>query len=136
MYAEARETMRSAVPEHAALRRWYRWGTFDFHTHSTPHPICFAAAFDPDGWKRLALDMVQEAGIELRLHSWFSHTLVEDGRVTGVVCESKSGPQAILGQVVIDTTGDLDVAASAGAPHTQKRSLVSHLHLVQLRGRL
>jgi hypothetical protein len=35
-----------------------------------------------------------------------------------VVCESKSGPQAILGQVVIDATGDLDVAASAGAPHT------------------
>ena len=102
----------------AALKRWYRWGTFDFHTHSTPHPICFAAAFDPDGWKRVALDMVQEAGIELRLHSWFSHTLVEDGKATGVVCESKSGPQAILGSVVIDTTGDLDVAASAGAPHT------------------
>jgi len=101
-----------------SLRRWYRWGTFDFHTHGTPHPICFAAAFDPDGWKRVALDMVQEAGIELRLHSWFSHTLVEDGRVTGVVCESKSGPQAILGTVVIDATGDLDVAASAGAPHT------------------
>ena len=102
----------------ASLRRWTRWGTFDFHTHGTPHPICFAAAFDPDGWKRVALDMVQQAGIELRLHSWFSHTLVEDGRVTGVVCESKSGPQAILGTVVIDATGDLDVAASAGAPHT------------------
>ena len=102
----------------ASLRRWTRWGTFDFHTHGTPHPICFAAAFDPDGWKRVALEMVQEAGIELRLHSWFSHTLVEDGRVTGVVCESKSGPQAILGTVVIDATGDLDVAASAGAPHT------------------
>ena len=102
----------------ASLRRWTRWGTFDFHTHGTPHPICFAAAFDPDGWKRVALEMVQEAGIELRLHSWFSHALVEDGRVTGVVCESKSGPQAILGTVVIDATGDLDVAASAGAPHT------------------
>ena len=102
----------------ASLRRWTRWGTFDFHTHGTPHPICFAAAFDPDGWKRVALDMVQQAGIELRLHSWFSHTLVEDGRVTGVVCESKSGPQAILGTVVIDATGDLDVAASAGALHT------------------
>ncbi len=102
----------------ASLKRWTRWGTFDFHTHGLPHPICFAAAFDPDGWKRVALDMVQEAGIELRLHSWFSHTLLEDGRVTGVVCESKSGPQAILGTVVIDATGDLDVAASAGAPHT------------------
>jgi hypothetical protein len=102
----------------ASLRRWYRWGTFDFHSHSTPHPICFAAAFDPDGWKRLSLEMVQEAGIELRLHSWFSHTLVEDGKATGVVCETKSGPQAIMGSVVIDATGDLDVAASAGAPHT------------------
>ena len=101
-----------------AHERWYRYGTFDFHTHDTPHPICFAAAFDPDGWKRVALDMVQEAGINLRLHSWFSHTLVEDNRVTGVVCEGKSGPQAILGSVVIDATGDLDVAASAGAPHT------------------
>lgn len=102
----------------AAYRRWGRWGTFDFHTHETPHPICFAAAFDPDGWKRVALEMVQQAGIELRLHSWFSQTLVEDGKVTGVICESKNGPEAILGQVVIDATGDLDVAASAGAPHT------------------
>ena len=104
--------------EEAARKRWYRYGTFDFHTHTQPHPICFAAAFDPDGWKRVSLDMVQEAGINLRLHSWFSHTLVEDGAARGVVCEGKSGPQAILGDVVIDATGDLDVAASAGAPHT------------------
>lgn len=103
----------------AALRRWTRWGTFDFHSHGgLPHPICFAAAFDPDGWKRVALEMVQRAGIELRLHSWFAQTLVEDGAVRGVVVEGKSGPHAILGQVVIDTTGDLDVAASAGAAHT------------------
>jgi hypothetical protein len=102
----------------ASVRRWARWGTFDFHSHDTPHPICFAAAFDPDAWKRVALELVQEANIQLRLHSWFSQTLVEDGRVLGVICESKSGRQAILGDVVIDATGDLDVAASAGAPHT------------------
>lgn len=99
-----------------AFRRWGRWGAFDFHT-SAPHPVCFAVAFDPDGWKRVALEMVEQAGINLRLHSWFSQTLVEDGKVTGVVCEGKSGAQAILGKVVIDATGDLDVAASAGAPH-------------------
>ena len=34
-----------------------------------------------------------------------------------MVCETKSGREAILGDVVIDATGDLDVAASAGAPH-------------------
>jgi FAD dependent oxidoreductase len=102
----------------AAWRQWRRWGTFDFHSHETPHPICFAVAFDPDAMKRVALDMVQELGIKLRLHSWFSQTLVEDGKVKGVICDTKSGCEAILGDIVIDATGDLDVAASAGAPHT------------------
>ncbi|MCW3476081.1 FAD-dependent oxidoreductase [Limobrevibacterium gyesilva] len=100
----------------AMYRKWSRWGLFDFNTHTKPHPICYSVAFDPDGWKRASDAMVQEAGIELRLHSWFSHTVTEDGRATGVVVETKAGRQAIMGSVVIDATGDLDVAASAGAP--------------------
>ena len=96
-------------------RKWSRWGVFDFHSQAKPHPVIFAAAFDPDGWKRASDDMVREAGVDLRLHSWFSHAIVEDGRIKGVVCETKEGRQAVLGGVVIDTTGDLDVAASAGA---------------------
>ena len=111
------------LPE--SLRRWKRWGTYDFHSKQKPQPICFAAAFDPDAWKRTALESVQQAGIELRLHSWFSRTLVEDGRVKGVVCETKAGREAILGHVVIDATGDLDVAASAGAPHTSGSYIVT-----------
>lgn len=106
-------------------RKWSRWGAFDFRAHTKPHPIVFSAAFDPDGWKRVSNDMIEEAGVELRLHSWFSHAIVEDGRVKGVVCETKAGPQAILGDVVIDATGDLDVAASAGAPHIQGRYIVT-----------
>jgi hypothetical protein len=98
------------------VKRWARWGTFDFHSHEKPHPICFAAAFDPDAWKRVALEMVEQHKIQLRLHSWFSQTLVEDGVVKGVVCDTKNGREAILADVVIDTSGDLDVAASAGAP--------------------
>ncbi|HEY4067520.1 MAG TPA: FAD-dependent oxidoreductase [Burkholderiaceae bacterium] len=101
----------------SSVERWARWGTFDFHSKEKPHPICFAAAFDPDAWKRVSMEMVKSLGIELRLHSWFSRTLVEDGRVRGVICDTKSGREAILGKVVIDASGDLDVAASAGAPH-------------------
>lgn len=100
-----------------AYRRWARWGTFDFHSHLQPRPVCFAVAFDPDAWKRVSLDVVKQTGIQLRLHSWFSRTIVEDGVARGVVCETKDGRQAILGDVIIDATGDLDVAASAGAPH-------------------
>lgn len=96
-------------------RRWSRWGLFDFNTHTMPHPICYAAAFDPDAFKRASYEMLTESGVNLRTHSWFSSAIVEDERIRGVVCETKEGRQAILGDVVIDTTGDLDVAASAGA---------------------
>ncbi len=96
-------------------QKWARWGVFDFHTHSLPHPIIFAVSFDPDGFKQASLDMVSEAGIDLRLHSWFSETITADGAAKGVVVETKEGRQALLGDVVIDATGDLDVAASAGA---------------------
>jgi hypothetical protein len=95
--------------------KWGRWGTFDFHSHSNPKPICYAVAFDPDGWKRVSNDLVRESGVNLRLHSWFSRAIVDDGRMKGVICETKQGPQAVLADVVIDTTGDIDVASRAGA---------------------
>ena len=109
----------------AMHRKWSRWGVFDFHTHYKPHPICYSVAFDPDGWKRISDEMVLEAGLELRLHSWFSRTIVEDGRATGVVVETKEGRQAIMGGMIIDTTGDLDVAASAGAAFIEGAYMVT-----------
>lgn len=105
--------------------KWGRYGTFDFHSHSTPKPICYAAAFDPDGWKRVSNDLVREAGVNLRLHSWFSRPVVDNGVIKGVVCETKSGPQAFLADVVIDTTGDIDVASRAGASHIKDSYLTT-----------
>ena len=99
----------------AMWRKWSRWGVFDFHTNTKPHPVIFAAAFDPEGFKQASLDMVREAGVDLRLHSWFQSAIVEDGRAAGVIVETKEGAQAIRGSVTIDATGDLDVAASADA---------------------
>ncbi|MFJ6564778.1 FAD-dependent oxidoreductase [Streptomyces sp. NPDC091412] len=105
--------------------KWGRWGAFDFHSHTNPKPICYAVAFDPDGWKRVSNDLVRESGVNLRLHSWFSRPVVQDGAVKGVVCETKSGPQAVMGDVVIDTTGDIDVASRAGASYAQDSYLVT-----------
>ncbi|WP_437583257.1 FAD-dependent oxidoreductase [Paramicrobacterium sp. CJ85] len=95
--------------------KWGRFGTFDFHTHVNPKPICYAAAFDPDGWKRVSNDLVRESGVNLLLHSWFSRPIVDDGVMKGVIAETKAGPQAHMADVVIDTTGDIDVASRAGA---------------------
>ena len=42
-----------------------------------------------------------------------------------MICESKEGRQAILGKIVVDATGDLDVAASAGAPFVEGAYIVT-----------
>ena len=115
----------TARPPRRLWNKWGRWGTFDFHSHTNPKPICYAAAFDPDGWKRVSNDLVREAGVNLRLHSWFSRPIVDDGVIKGVVCETKSGPQAIMADVVIDTTGDLDVASRAGASYVKDSYLTT-----------
>ena len=109
----------------ALYRKWSRWGTFDFYSQMKPQPICYATAFDPDGYKQVANQMVAEAGVELRLHSWFSRAVVADGRIAGVICDSKEGRHAVRGRVVVDATGDLDVAASAGAPFVADSYIVT-----------
>ncbi|MXN17715.1 FAD-dependent oxidoreductase, partial [Pseudooceanicola sp. GBMRC 2024] len=106
-------------------KKWSRWGAIDFHQTGVPQPIIHAVAFDPDAWKRVALDLVREAGVTLRLHSWFSEALVEDGRITGVILQTKVGRQAVRARMVIDATGDLDVAASAGAEFLQGQFIVT-----------
>ena len=99
----------------AAVRdRWVRWGFEELYARKKPKPIVYAAVFDPEGWKQVSQEMVLEAGVKLRCHSWFSRALVEDGAVRGVIVETKSGRQAIRARVVIDTTGDGDVFAARG----------------------
>jgi hypothetical protein len=49
-------------------------------------------------------------------HPLVVDSIVENNAVKGVAIENKSGRQAILADVVIDSTGDADIAARAGAP--------------------
>ena len=69
----------------------------------------------PDRLQDAYLAMLSEAGAALRLHTFVSAPLMEDGRVAGIVAESKSGRQALRAKVVVDASGDGDVAARAGA---------------------
>jgi glycine/D-amino acid oxidase-like deaminating enzyme len=108
--------------------RWVRWGFEELYARRKPKPIVYAASFDPEGWKQASQEMVLEAGVHLRLHSWFSRALVEDGVVRGVVAETKAGRQAVLGRVVIDATGDGDVYASAGAPAVHGSYIMTLVH--------
>jgi hypothetical protein len=70
---------------------------------------------DPELLKCVLNEMALEAGVKLLLHSWGAAAVVEQNVVKGVIFESKSGRQAVMGKVIIDATGDGDIFASAGA---------------------
>lgn len=80
-------------------------------------------AIDPERLKTLYLDMLSEADVTLRTYTFASRVIQEDHRVHGVITESKSGPEAFLADVVVDCTGDGDIAALAGAGFTKGRSI-------------
>jgi len=71
--------------------------------------------FDPECFKRVALSKMLAAGVELLFFTWCVGAIVEGRRVRGVIVENKSGRQAVLADVVIDASGDGDVAVAAGA---------------------
>ncbi len=77
--------------------------------------VTWSPTVDPEWLKLVSLELLEEAGARLLLHSWAVQAIVEDGAARGVVFESKQGRRAILAKVVIDATGDLDVCALAGA---------------------
>ncbi|MEN6642277.1 MAG: FAD-dependent oxidoreductase [Armatimonadia bacterium] len=79
------------------------------------------APFDPETLKFVLDTMAEEAGVSVLFDTKVAGAIVASGKVQGVFIESKSGREAILAKVVIDATGDGDVAASAGAAYEQGR---------------
>ncbi len=78
-------------------------------------------AFDPEIMKLVAQDMVEQAGVRLRLHTMVVDAHSKDRHVQRVVLASKSGLEAAEAAIFIDATGDGDLAARAGAPYGQGR---------------
>ena len=72
--------------------------------------------FEPEVNKFLMMQMMNEAGVQMLYHAWIVDVIKEDDAVKGVIIESKSGREAILADVVVDCSGDADVAFRAGVP--------------------
>ena len=67
--------------------------------------------------------MMQEAGVRFMYNTYAGDPIMEGSRVAGLCVENKNGTQAIRARVVVDATGDADVAARAGAPMDEGKSL-------------
>ena len=90
-------------------------GAHDLSKTKEPGMLRRAIMVDPELLKCILNDMALDAGVKQVLHSWSTAAIVEENTVKGVIFESKSGRQAIMGKVIIDATGDGDIFAFAGA---------------------
>jgi|GEM_PF-728556 len=62
------------------------------------------------------LNVIREAGAQIIWNSFVIGTIMERNKTIGVVISSPQGTFAVKSKMVIDATGDGDVAAFAGAP--------------------
>ncbi|MHB8064286.1 MAG: FAD-dependent oxidoreductase [Ruminiclostridium sp.] len=82
------------------------------------HQPGIGLAYNTELFKKLADEMIEEAGVIPYLHCYGTFPyIVDDNQVKGIITESKSGRNVILAKQVVDCTGDADIAARAGAPY-------------------
>jgi glycine/D-amino acid oxidase-like deaminating enzyme len=97
-----------------------RWGLVWGHA---PHAVRYSVAYDPEALKFVLDEMVTESGVRMLFHAWGCEPLIEDGHVTAVCFQGKSGRFAVRARVVVDATGDGDLFAAAGCAHEKERVL-------------
>ncbi len=70
---------------------------------------------DPEKLKTLYLEMLDEVGCKLMLYTFAEDAICDGNKVLGATVINKSGKTDIYAKVIVDATGDGDVAARAGA---------------------
>ncbi|MDN5344804.1 MAG: hypothetical protein PWQ18_916 [Clostridia bacterium] len=97
------------------------------HAHmQTTTPI------DVETLKYVTQEMILEAGGEILYHTTALEVLVEDGQIKGVVVLNKGGRLLIEAPIIIDCTGDGDIAAWAGAPWEKGRPIDGKMQRMSL----
>jgi glycine/D-amino acid oxidase-like deaminating enzyme len=72
--------------------------------------------YDPSALKVIWETLAHDSGVRLLYHTFVVDALMDGDRVTGVVAVNKGGFVRLKAKVVIDASGDADVAAAAGVP--------------------
>jgi len=95
----------------------------DFPSGTAPQGIKvnYRQIINTEKLKTVMLEMLMEARVNLQLYTFASEAIVEDNCIKGVIVESKSGREAIFAKIVIDASGDGDIAAKAGAVYNVGR---------------
>lgn len=76
---------------------------------------------DPELLTITYLEMLEEANVEILLYTAVCDVIKENDRVKGVICCNKDGLVAYCAKVVVDASGDGDVAYRSGAEYIKGR---------------
>jgi len=83
---------------------------------------------DAEIMKQVLDDMMMESHVDVLYNTFAFDVAVEDNVVKGVAIANKSGGQVILADVVVDASGEGDIAAAAGVPFEIGREKDGRLH--------
>ena len=76
---------------------------------------------DPEMLTLTYIELLEEAGTEILLYTTVCDVVMDKDTVCGVICHNKSGFSAYYANVVIDASGDGDVALKSGAEYFKGR---------------
>lgn len=72
---------------------------------------------DPEMLTLTYIEMLEEANVDILLYTTFCDVIMDGNALKGIVCHNKDGFMAFYSKVVIDSTGDGDVAYKCGVPY-------------------
>ena len=76
---------------------------------------------DPELLTLTYIEMLEEAGVDILLYTTFCDVVMQESKVTGIICHNKSGFCRYDAKVVIDASGDGDVSEKSGAEYFKGR---------------
>jgi hypothetical protein len=90
--------------------------------------------YDVERGKLALTELLERAGAGYLFDALVVDVIQEGDALQGAVIESKSGREAIRARVVVDATGDADVAHRAGAPlrHTSELGWARHSYVFRI----
>lgn len=76
-------------------------------------------AIDTELYKLVTLELLDEAGVHVFLHTWLAGAVRDGSALRGAIVESRSGREAFFANALVDCTAYGDLAAHAGARYTE-----------------
>jgi hypothetical protein len=99
------------------------------------HPDWIVPRTEPERFKKAADDVLTDAGVHVLFHTQVADVVMRGQRIEAVIVSNKDGLVAIAPKIVVDCTGDADVAAWAGAPfelHEELQPMGLHFRLIDV----